>query len=242
MQSEEYALRLNAGDFASRSKSKAKPQKLYFASSSTRTFPFGYRTWTDVEPGKQSLSDYPVSKILIHLLRDGQHVHREDDGAVQFLRIKENIQKHFLYCPHCSDESGRAAWQEEEETRKDTSTVLILQKQLCISELFKDIQDAILLILLYRTMSLFRAWFLQVHLSRRMCNQFTFHHHFRIDTGRTKFEQQTDSILAACGSYGQKIIRILTRSTWKHRVLHNTCTKDGTNIKIRFIGSTSTLR
>ena len=39
--------------------------------------------------------------------------------------------------------SGRKAWQEEEETRKDTSTVLILQEQLCISELFKDIQDAI---------------------------------------------------------------------------------------------------
>ena len=46
---------------------------------------------------------------------------------------------------------GRKAWQEE-ETRKDTSTVLILQEQLCISELFKDIQDAILLILLNRTM------------------------------------------------------------------------------------------
>ena len=48
--------------------------------------------------------------------------------------------------------SGRKAWQEEEEKRKDTSTVLILHEQLCISELFKDIQDAILLILLYRTM------------------------------------------------------------------------------------------
>ena len=53
--------------------------------------------------------------------------------------------------------SGRAQWQKEEETRKDTSTVLILQEQLCISELFKDIQDAVLLILLYRTMSLFRT-------------------------------------------------------------------------------------
>ena len=48
--------------------------------------------------------------------------------------------------------SGRKVWQEEEETRKDSSTVLILQEQLCISELFKDIQDAILLILHYKTM------------------------------------------------------------------------------------------
>ena len=29
--------------------------------------------------------------------------------------------------------------------------------------------------------------FRQVHLSRRMCNQFTFHHQFRIDTGEDKF-------------------------------------------------------
>ena len=36
-----------------------------------------------------------------------------------------------------------------------------------------------------------------------MCNQFTFHHQFRIDTGRSNFEQQTDSILSACGSHGQ---------------------------------------
>ena len=39
MQFEEYALRLNAGDFASRSKAKAKPQKRDFASSSTTTIP-----------------------------------------------------------------------------------------------------------------------------------------------------------------------------------------------------------
>ena len=51
---------------------------------------------------------------------------------------------------------GEKAWQEE-ETRKDTSTVLILQEQSCISELLKVIQDAILLILLYSTMLLFRA-------------------------------------------------------------------------------------
>ena len=51
--------------------------------------------------------------------------------------------------------SGEYAWQEEEEeTRKDTSIVLILQEQSCISEFFKVIQDAILLIEPYRTMLL----------------------------------------------------------------------------------------
>ena len=37
-----------------------------------------------------------------------------------------------------------------------------------------------------------------------MCNQFTFHHQFGIDTWRSNFEQMTDSVLSACGSYGQK--------------------------------------
>ena len=49
--------------------------------------------------------------------------------------------------------SGRKPWQEEEETRTYTSIVLIRQEQSCTSELFKAIQDAVSLILLYRTMS-----------------------------------------------------------------------------------------
>ena len=43
VQFEEYALRLNAGDFASRSKAKAKPQRRESACSSTRTKPIGER-------------------------------------------------------------------------------------------------------------------------------------------------------------------------------------------------------
>ena len=49
--------------------------------------------------------------------------------------------------------SGRARWQKAEETRKDFNTVLIHQdEEFCTSELFKVIQDAISLILHYRTM------------------------------------------------------------------------------------------
>ena len=39
----------------------------------------------------------------MHLLRHGQHVHREDDGAVQMWRIKEIFLTYFPYCPHWSD-------------------------------------------------------------------------------------------------------------------------------------------
>ena len=99
VQFEEYALRLNASDFASRSKAKAKPQRRESASSSTRTIPIGERTWTDVEPGEYSISDYEVSKKLIHLLRHGS-LPREIDGAIEFWRIKDNLQRHFLHCHH----------------------------------------------------------------------------------------------------------------------------------------------
>ena len=197
MQFEENALKLNASDFASRSKAKAKPQRRDSASSSTRTIPIGERTWTYIEPGKYSLSDYPVSKKLINLLRHGS-LPRENDGAIEFWRIKDYLQDHLCFVIIGLTKSGRAAWQEEEDTRKDFSIVLILQEQFCTSELSKVIQDAISLTLHYKTMSLFRDNFFQVHLSCRMCNQFTFHHQFKIDTGRTKFEQQTD------GSYGQR--------------------------------------
>ena len=64
-----------------RSKAKAKPQRRDSASSSTKTFPIGERIWTDVEPGEYSISDYAVSKNLIHRLRHG-NLPREDDGAI----------------------------------------------------------------------------------------------------------------------------------------------------------------
>ena len=99
MQFEEYALKLNGGDFASRSKAKAKPRRRTSACSSTRTVPIGERSWSDVEPQKYSLNDYPVSKKLIYLLRHGS-LPRDDDGAIEFWRINDNLQTNFLYCHH----------------------------------------------------------------------------------------------------------------------------------------------
>ena len=55
----------------------AHPQKLY---------PFGERTWTDIEPEDYSPFAYPVSKQLSALLRHGD-LPREDDGAIEFWRF-----------------------------------------------------------------------------------------------------------------------------------------------------------
>ena len=98
-QLEEQALQLNVKDFACRSKATGKPQRREPVGSSPRIVPIGRRTWTDIEPGKYSLSAYEVSKKVIHLLRHSQKVQREDDGAVQFWRIKEHLQIRFPQIP-----------------------------------------------------------------------------------------------------------------------------------------------
>ena len=238
MKFEEYALKLNASDFATRSKATAT------ASSSTRTTLIGERTWTDVESGKHSLSDYPVSKKLIHLLRHGS-LRQDNDGAIEFWRIKDHLQNHFLYCHHWSDEKWKSSMAGGGQKKifqycSDSSgTVLYLralQGRSGRNSIDPTLQDNVLI----------PNGFPQLHLSRRMCNQFTFHHQFRIDTGRTKFEQQIDSILSACGSHGQR-----TQGSWHDRLGSTaSCTihawsmeetsKHGRNIRTR-CGSTSTL-
>ena len=47
---------------------------------------------------------------------------------------------------------GKHAWQQEEDQNEDISTAVIFQEQLFTSELFKDTQDVVSLILHYRTM------------------------------------------------------------------------------------------
>ena len=108
MQFENFALKSNVLAFASRSKAKAKPRRRTPVCSSTRTLPIRERKWTDVEPGDCSPVAYPVSKQLSTLLRHG-HLPREDDGAIEFCRIKEYLQKHFLYCHHWSDEKWKSS-------------------------------------------------------------------------------------------------------------------------------------
>ena len=152
MQFEEYALKLNAGDFASRSKAEAKPQRQDSASSSIRTIPVGERTWTDVEPGKRSLNDYPVSKKLIRLLRHGSLL-RENDGAIEFWRIKDYLQDHFVFCHHWSDEKWKSSVAGGGHKKRFNIVLIHQNKKFFISELFTVIQDAIPLIFHFRTMS-----------------------------------------------------------------------------------------
>ena len=107
MKFEEFALKTNVLAFASRSKAKAKPRRRTSACSSTRTLPICERSSTDVEPGTYSHIAYPVSKRLSTLLRHG-HPPREEDGAIEFWRLKDCLRYEFENSRHWSDEMWKS--------------------------------------------------------------------------------------------------------------------------------------
>ena len=106
MQFEDFALKSNVFASASRSKAKAKPRKRTPACSST-TVPIGERSWTDVEPENYSSIAYPVSKQLSTLLRHG-HLPREEDGAIEFWRLKDYLRNEFENYRYWSDERWKS--------------------------------------------------------------------------------------------------------------------------------------
>ena len=148
---EEQASQSSVKVIAARSKAKAKPQKRETVELPS-TIPMNERKWIDIEPAEPSLSAYEVSKKVINLLRHNQTVQREDDGAVQFWRIKFHLRNQFSQNLIGRMIVGKFAWQQEEDQKEDISTALIFQEQFFTSALFKDTQDVISLILCYKTM------------------------------------------------------------------------------------------
>ena len=80
--------------FASRSKAKTKPRR-----PSTILKEHGLI----FEPGAQFDQAYPVSKRINTLLRHGE-LPREEDGAIEFWRLKDDLQNKFEYSQYWSDD------------------------------------------------------------------------------------------------------------------------------------------
>ena len=196
------------GDFASRSKAKAKPQRRF----STGTILVEERTWTDVEPGEYSISGHAVSKKLIHLLRHG-NLPSENDGAIEFWKNRQSSETFLVL--------SSLVWRKVEESMArgggnkkryqyctDSSRVILylraFQSHSGRSLIDPTLQDNVI--------------------SCRMCNQFTFHHQFGIDTVRSKFKQQTHCLLPACRSHEQE-----PQGSWYDQL-------EWRNIRIRCIG------
>ena len=90
--------------FASRSKAKAKPSKLSTACSSTRTVPVREKIWIDIEPGASIRSNVPSGKKTKHSSLGHGQLPREEDGAIEFWRVKDDLLNKFEYSQYWSDD------------------------------------------------------------------------------------------------------------------------------------------
>ena len=234
MQFEDNALKSDARALASRSKAKAKPQKRDSAGSSTRTIPIGETT---------RLFAHRLFSVegteLINLLRHGG-LPREKWWSNWTLENQRQSPRTFLVL-------SSLVWRRVEEKHGKR------RKQEKIPVLFWFIRSNLVppsSSMPFRTQShwsyftrqgCYSERFLRVHLSCRMCNQLHFSSSIRDWYLEVKI-WATDRQYSFClWIPWTKTIRILTRSTWKHRVMHNTCIKHGRNIRTRYIGPTSTL-
>ena len=66
------------------------------------------RRWIDIEPSKQNLASYDLSKKVINLLRHNQTLQREDDGAIEFYKIKFYLRNHHSQRQVWSDDRWKA--------------------------------------------------------------------------------------------------------------------------------------
>ena len=193
---EEQVPQTSTSVVAARSKAKAKPQPREVAGTKA-TIPIHQRRWIDIEPSNQNLASYDLSKKVINLLRHNQTLQREEDGAIEFYKIKFifEIIIHKNRIGLMID--GKLVWLQEEARNEDISIALIIREQFSTSELFKDILVATSLIQRFRTMW---RWELDIplHLPRWMHIQSSFYYQQWIDTWRSRFEQKTDSVLLAC--------------------------------------------
>ena len=151
----------------------------------------------------QSISDYEVSKKLIHLLRPGSPP-RKDDGAIEFWRIKDNLQKHFLYCHHWSDEKwkksmARGGGNEKRYQYCTDSPGAILYLQALQGHSGRNLIDPTL----QDNVIIPDGFFNYIYHVGCAINLHSIINSGLI-LGGQNFEQQTGSILSACGSHGQK--------------------------------------
>ena len=96
---------------AARSKAKAKPQKREPVDTPT-VIPMHERKW------------FEVSKKVVSPLRHNQTVQREEDGAIQFWRIKFLLRNQFSEIQHWSDERWKILFGSRRRFKKEISVLL----------------------------------------------------------------------------------------------------------------------
>ena len=90
---EEQVPQTSTSVVAAGSKAKTKPQQREPVDTTT-TIPMHERRWIDIEPSKQNLASYDLSKKVINFLRHNQTLQREEDGAIECYKTKFHLRNH----------------------------------------------------------------------------------------------------------------------------------------------------
>ena len=88
-------------------KSKPKQVSAPSSSSTSTTFPIHLRKWIDVGPGTQNSRSYEVAKKRNTSLRH-ESLPPEEDGAIEFRRLKLEFSSNFSTFPHWSIRSWKS--------------------------------------------------------------------------------------------------------------------------------------
>ena len=238
---EEQASQSSVRVVAARSKAKAKPQKRETAQLPS-TIPMNERKWIDIEPAESSLSAYEVSKKVVNLLRHCQTIQREDDGAVQFWRIKFYFRNQCPQNQYWSDDRWKICLaagggpKRRYQYCSDISGTIVylraLQGHSGRSLIDLSLQDKVII-----------QCGLLHHIYHIGC---TFNLHSIINNGlipggqdSSKRDKQYSSCMLIPETKGIKILHILTSLC---HVAHNTCTVLGRNTKTLYFGLILILR
>ena len=176
---------------AARSKAKTKPQPRELAR--TTMIPLRERRWIDIEPPKQDLS-----KKVINLLRHNQTLYREEDGAIEFCKIKFHLQDHHSQIQNWSDDrweaclaAGGGSKRKYQYCSDNLGTIIYfraLQGHSGSNLIDLTLQDNVLI----------GPGIIPLHLPCGKHIQSILHCQKWIGTWRSKFEQKTNSVLLTC--------------------------------------------
>ena len=194
---EERVSQTNVTIVAARSKAKAKPQPRTLVGT-TATIPIHERRWIDIEPSQQNLASYDLSKKVVNLLRHNQTLQREDDGAIEFYKIKFHLRDHHSQIQNWSDDrwkaclaAGGGSKRRYQYCSDDSGKILYfraLQGHSGSNVVDPTLQDNVVI----------WNWNIPLHPPRWMHIQSSFYYQHWIGTWRSEFEQKTNGVLLAC--------------------------------------------
>ena len=200
--------------------------------------PMHERKWIDIDPSEQSFKAYEVSKRVISLHRHNQTVQRENDGAIEFWRIKIHLRNQFSEVQHWSDERWKSClaagggskrrYQYCSDNLRKILYLRALQGHSGHNLIDPTLQDNVVGHFITSTTLDVRSIFTLLSTMDRYLE-------VRI--------QAKDKQCSCCLLIQEtKIIKILNILTSLYHVEHDTCTVLGRNIKTRYFGLILILR